>query len=119
MAETSEKVASMTALPRETVDRILQARLDFQFALGIAHGDDEDTARGDALRKKYPDLLRPSVLENAGTITNELEATVVQLESGENGRKVVDVIAAEDEVLGLLDPEQSQAYRAWAEKWVK
>jgi hypothetical protein len=122
MPDVKDKIAARAGLTRDVVDRVLAARLDFQLALGFAHGDAEDAARGAKLREKYPDLLRKSVVETAGrsaakAVTFELEATVVQLESGATAHDVVATIAAEDEVLGVVDPSYSATYRAWGARW--
>jgi hypothetical protein len=122
MSDTNDKVATVARLPREVVERVLSARLDFQFALGLAHGGEGGAARGAKLREKYPDLLRKSAVDSAGrsatkSVTFELEATIVQLESGETKQNVVAAIAAEDEVLGVVEPSYSAAYRAWGAKW--
>jgi hypothetical protein len=117
-----DKIAAHAGLTRAVVERVLAARLDFLFALGLAHGAAEDATRGERLREKYPDLLRASVVETAGRsldtlVTFELEATIVQLESGEPAATVVAAIAAEDEVLGLVEPSHSAAYREWGARW--
>jgi len=122
MSDTNDKVAALARLPRDVVDRVLTARLDFQFALGLSHGGEDGAARGAKLREKYPELLRKSGADAAGrsttkAVTFELEATIVQLESGATKQNVVAAIAAEDEVLGVVEPSYCATYRAWGAKW--
>lgn len=119
--DTEDKIAARAGISRGLVDRILWARTAFQFAIGIASPDDDGI--GPKIRAKYPDLLRRSVSETAGRspetpVTHELEATIVQLESGCSASAVVAVIAAEDEIRGVVEPEQTAAYRAWSARWV-
>jgi hypothetical protein len=123
MADANDKIAAASGATRATVDRILDAQLTLLIALGIAHGDEDDAARGAKLRTKYPELLRRSVVETAGRtsetpLTHELEATIVQLETGESARTVVDVIAAHLDVMQLIDSKAYAEYRDWAAKWV-
>ena len=119
---TDEEIAVKTGVPVEIVTRILAAQLDFLMALGLAHLDDD--RRGEALRRKYPDLLRTSVAETAGRspecpVEHELEATIVQLESGAPAASVVEVLAACYELNGLIDARAVDAYRRWGRKWVE
>jgi hypothetical protein len=121
--ETLEKrVAAKAGISLDVVQRILYAKLDLLLALGLPHSDEEDEKRGAALKEKYPDLLRPAVVNSAGRsaqtpVSYELEATIVQLESGETVRDVVEVLATESELLGL--GYDVPMYRAWAKNWVK
>jgi hypothetical protein len=122
MADTNDKIAAAAGVSREVVERVLTAQLAFQFAIGIASPDDEGI--GVKVRDKYPDLLRASVATTAGRspatpVTFELEATIVQLESGESPSNVVAVIAAQSDILGLVSSEDYAEYRDWAAKWTK
>lgn len=123
MAETNEKIATATGLSRSTVDRILAAHVEFLFAVGLAHGDEQDEARAQALRERLPDLLRQKVVNGMGSqsnpVTFELEATIVQLISSEPARNVVAVLAAHGEITGIVDQHYTAAYRTWAAKWVE
>ena len=117
---STNKIAELTGLSPETVDKIVDAHYGFMLAIGLVHGEEEGAARAEALRKKYPDLLGATA-EAAGKpgkpVSFELEARIVQLESGEPPKAVTDVLAAYNEVYGLVDPPFTEQYRRWAKGW--
>jgi hypothetical protein len=120
--DTNDKIAAAAGVSRDAVGRVLEAQLAFLFALGLASPDDEGI--GEKLRQKYPDLLRASVATTAGKspdapVAFQLEATIVQLESGEPPSAVVAVIAAHADALGLWSSKHYAEYREWGEKWTK
>jgi hypothetical protein len=104
-------IVAATGLPVESVASAVSAHYRLVDALGLV--DPPDLYDGLALRQKYPELIRPSVV-GSGHTAYELESTVIQLETGLPVKTVVEIVAS----LEKLQTGDCEAYLTWARGWL-
>jgi len=114
-------IAERTEYPAEMVEKILIARDDFMYGMGIiSPQDEEDWKRVRAARAIAPSLF-PSEAIKRRCSSFDGEAEFIVRATGVRARDVVAIIAedtAYQAACGIVDQSMVDGYRSWSSKWV-